>query len=103
MGPARRERGRREAQLRPRSSDLLPAEDLAVELPRPLQVADIQHQVAELFDLHANTSHSMVGYFGASLRNRIVRGMVSRDQRPAQEAGEGESQSTQIRGRPPSL
>src|SRR5207245_5837992 len=43
VGSAGREGRRRKTQLYPRSLDLPPAEDLAVEPPRALQMATIQH------------------------------------------------------------
>ncbi len=51
VGPARREGRGREVQ-RHVTAHLPPPEDVAVEPARPLQVADVQDEMAELLDFH---------------------------------------------------
>src|SRR5205807_2183236 len=41
--------------LRRAGSDLLPSQEVSVELPRRVEVADVQHDVAQLLDLHLSS------------------------------------------------
>jgi hypothetical protein len=52
MRPSRGERGGGKANFLGWHADLLPAQQIAVEATRAVEVADVKDQVSELFDLH---------------------------------------------------
>ena len=52
VGPARGERRGRKADLLRWHGNLLPAQHISIEAARAVEVADVQHQVSQLFDLH---------------------------------------------------
>jgi acyl-CoA thioester hydrolase len=71
MGPPRRKGSGRETNLIAWDGDLLPAQQVAIEMPRAIEISNVEDEVAELLDFHDGQNSRVVDPLEFTVRWKV--------------------------------